>query len=317
MRILVTGANGFVARHLIERLSAQGGLGGAHEPYELLTLVDLHFDGILVDPRIRLVEGSLTESKVIEQAVHPAVDLVFHLACVAGRTSENDYNLGREVNLYSAIYLLDALRAQSQPPRFIFSSSVSVFGTPFPKQVDDETLPLPSLSYGSQKLMVETLVNDYTRRGWIDGLSVRLSGIVTRPTGSASHLFLFVSEAMRAAKAGRSFTLPMGPDVSTWLMSLPCCVDNLMHAATIPSGDLPARRAWTLPALHISMSALINGLAEVYGEEVKHRFAYSPDSGLERLFGQPPLMTAMADRLGFKNDRDAITLISRSMSVCS
>jgi D-erythronate 2-dehydrogenase len=317
MRILVTGANGFVGSQLVKRLSAQEANGEADLRYDLLTLVDIDFDRAFADPRIRLIKGSLTDSKVVDEAVHPAVDLVFHLACIAGNRSEQDYNLGREVNLYCAIYLLDALRMQNHSPRFIFSSSVAVFGTPFPKHVDDDTLPLPSLSYGSEKLMVEALLNDYTRRGWVDGIALRLSGIVARPTGSTSHLFSFLSEAMRAAKAGRSFTLPMSPDASTWLMSLPCCVDNLIHATAISSRDLPARRAWTLPALRVSMSELVNALADLYGEQVTERLAYSPNSSLERLFGQPPLTTAIADRLGFYNDGDAITLIRRSMSVSS
>jgi nucleoside-diphosphate-sugar epimerase len=315
MHILITGANGFVGRYFVERLRDQRGTGNPVGWYELLTLVDIRLDANFTDPRIRLVAGSLADSQVIDQAVHPAVDCVFHLACVPGRAAERDYDLGREANLYGAIRLLDALRSQSRPPKFVFSSSVAVFGTPLPDRVDDDTLPLPTLSYGSQKLMVEALVNDYTRRGWIDGLSLRLSGIVARPASSASNLSSFLSEAMYAAKAGRSFTMPMAPGVATWLMSVPCCVDNLLHAAAIPAGELPAQRSWTLPTFRVSMSDLVDGLASLYGASVKDRFAYAPDSAVEGIFGQPPITTAMADRLGFWNDGDIVTLIRRAMSV--
>ena len=118
-----------------------------------------------------------------------------------------------------------------------------------------------------------------------------------------------------AAKAGRSFTMPMAPGVATWLMSVPCCVDNLLHAAAIPAGELPAQRSWTLPTFRVSMSDLVDGLASLYGASVKDRFAYAPDSAVEGIFGQPPITTAMADRLGFWNDGDIVTLIRRAMSV--
>lgn len=317
MRVLVTGANGFVGRHLVSRLLQQGTLGNSR--IQTLTLSDVNFDGPASDGRVRHLAGSITSPSILAAALDEGVDVIFHLACVPGRAAEENYQLGLEGNLHSTLALLEALRQRhsphSLPPRIIYSSSVAVFGNPLPPGVDDDTPLAPTLSYASQKVIGETLIQDYTRHGWIDGLALRLSGIMARPAGSSANLSAFFNDLFHAARAGGSITLPVGPSVASWLMSVPCCVDNLLHAALIDRAQLPRRRAWTLPALHLQMQELVQTLAVVYGEGRRAPVRYAPDPALEAIFAQPPLSTTMADRLGFRHDGNCRTLIERAMSV--
>jgi len=317
MRVLVTGANGFVGRHLVSRLLDQGTVGDAR--IETLTLVDVRFDAQANDARVRQLAGSITAAPVLVDALDDRVDVVFHLACVPGRAAEENHELGLQVNLHGTLALLEALRRQHSPgrspPRVIFSSSVAIFGNPLPPRVDDNTPAAPTLSYGSQKVIGETLIQNYTQHGWIDGLALRLSGIMARPAGSSANLSAFFNDLFHAARAGETITLPLGPDVASWLMSVPCCIDNLLHAASLDPEQLPRRRAWTLPALRLRMQELVQTLAAVYGEDRRALVQYAPDPALEAIFGQPPLETAMADRLGFHHDGNARALVERAMSL--
>ncbi len=232
-----------------------------------------------------------------------------------GRAAEDDYELGRKVNLYGTIALLDGLRSQRHAPRVVFSSSAAVYGSTYPERVDDATLPLPALSYGCHKLMAEALIEDHSRRGWIDGIALRLSGILARPEGSAANLSAFMNDVLHAARRGSPFVLPLGAEIASWLMSAPCCVDNLVHAATVPRAQLTPRRTWMLPALRVSMRQLVDGLATLFGPDVKTLITFAPSAALEAIFGQPPLATPGAERMGFRHDGDVSALIRRSLAV--
>ena len=314
MRILITGANGFVGKLLAARWLAQPESAGH---FDELVLLDLAFSDRYGDPRVRCVPGDLSDPRVVREALRDEVDLVFHLACVPGRAAEEDYELGRKGNLFGTMELLDALRAQRGSPRVVFSSSAAVYGSPYPDCVDDATLPFPTLSYGCHKLMSEALIEEYTRRGWIDGLALRFAGVLARPEGAVANLSAFMNDVMHASRRGSAFVMPLGPGVSSWLASAPCCVDNLLHAAALPKAQLPARRTWMLPVLRISMTELVEGLATLFGPAVKSLVSFAPNRALEAIFGQPPLITAGAERLGFRHDGDVPTLIRRSLEAAS
>ena len=245
------------------------------------------------------------------------IDVIFHLASIPGGMAEQRYEQARRVNLEATTVLLESGKAQveagGRAPVFVFASSIAVFGT-MPARVTDETLPRPLMTYGAQKLIGETLVADFSRRGWVDGLSLRLPGVLARPPARTGQLSAFMSDIIRELAAGRPFTCPTAPDATTWASSLPCVVDNLVHAATAPVALSGARRSLTLPTLRFSMGALIDAIAAVHGTDVKALVRFEPNDRIESLFGRfPPLETPAADALGFRTDIDLATLVRRAV----
>jgi nucleoside-diphosphate-sugar epimerase len=193
-----------------------------------------------------------------------------------------------------------------------------VFGVPLPlDRVDDETLPVPSMSYGAQKLIGETLLADFARRGLIDGISVRLPGIVARPRQRGGHLSAYMSNIFHALAAGEAFSCPVSAGATSWFMSRERIVDNLIHAAGLPTEAL-GRRTFNLPALRLSMMELIDGIGAALGRSVSHLVSFAPDVALEAQFGAyPPLFTPIADALGFAHDGDAASLVRRALDLKS
>jgi nucleoside-diphosphate-sugar epimerase len=244
--------------------------------------------------------------------------VVFHLASIPGGMSEQHYELARQVNLDATMNLLEAARAQtiasSKPVTFVFASSIAVLGAQLPAVVDDATPLRPKLTYGSHKLIGEILLDDFNRRGWVDARSIRLPGIVARPPQRMGQLSAFLSDIFRELAAGRTYACPVSADSTSWLMSVHCVVDNLLHAATLAPSASRDRCVWTLPALRTSMSQLVAAIAEVYGSEVLSRVTYGSNAALEANFGRyPPLRTPAAEAAGFAHDGDLATLVRRAL----
>jgi nucleoside-diphosphate-sugar epimerase len=311
MNVLITGANGFVGRHLVRRLLRTGRIGEGHAPFSSLTLVDLGTDDSVDDARVRVVSGSIADDAVLREAFAERVDHVFHLASVPGGAAEKSYALGLDVNLRATLAMLELLRAQPAPPaRFTFASTIAVYGSPMPEVVDDDTPMRPGLSYGAHKLVDEILVKDYSRRGWIDGRIVRLPGIVARPAEPSGMLSAFMSDIFWKLRDGERFMCPVSADAVAWWMSVGCCVDNLLHAASLDAREVEARRDWTLPVLRLRIADLVDGLARRYGEDRRDLVTYAPDDALEQAFGRfPPLDAAAAERIGFRHDGDVDRLV--------
>ena len=318
MNLLITGANGFIGRALCSRLlrgttALPEGLG----PIGRLTLMDLRFEGPEV-ARVRRLSGSIADPALLARAFDTPVDVVFHLASVPGGSAELNYELGRQVNLDATLKLLEAARAQAtggaRPPVFVFASSIAVLGSPLPAAVNDATPLRPQLTYGAHKLLGEILVGDFSRRGWVDGRSIRLPGIVARPPQKSGLLSAFLSDMLRELAAGRSFDCPIAADSTTWLMSVHRIVENLAHAAVLPAAACTDTRAWTLPALCVSMSELVQAVADIYGREVLERVTYRSNPALEANFGRyPPLSTPAAEAVGFRHDGDLVTLVRQAL----
>lgn len=315
--VLVTGANGFVGQALVRRLARQPGLA--------LTLIDRQFDdggGAPPDSRgIRRLRGSFGDPAMLAQALEgwggqadgaAPVDTVFHLASVPGALAENDYALGCEVNLRASLALAEQAARTARPhgtaTRFVFASTVAVYGALGTVASEDDALA-PLLSYGAHKAILEIALADLHRRGALDVASLRLPGIVARPPAPSGHGSAFMSMILHRLAAGQPYVCPVSPNASAWWMSLPCCIDNLLHAATMPRAPFPAC-TWQLPVLWLTVREVVAAMAAAHGPQCHALLSYQPDAGIEQLFGRlPPLHTPRAWAAGFRADADAAALV--------
>jgi nucleoside-diphosphate-sugar epimerase len=305
-RILVSGAGGFVGRGLARQLLAPGVLSADAR----LTLADLRLGAAPDDPRVRRLEGSIAEAGFVARACAEAPDCVFHLASIPGGTAEGQGELAWRVNVEGTRHLLEQAAAGGTKPRFVFASSIAVFGDLSCSVADEDQAPRPLMSYGAHKLVGEILVADYNRRGAVAGCSLRLPGIVARPPENTGQLSLFMSDMIRRLAAGEPFTCPVGPEAASWFMSLSCCVDNLIHGATSDLPENPWQRTWTLPVLHLRYRELAAAIGAVSGAPTDDLGRYAPDERIEALFGrQPPLHTPRSLAQGFRPDANAETLV--------
>jgi len=306
MRVLVTGAQGFIGRHLVQRLLGQGTL-------QSLVASDLQLTGLPDDPRLRPVAGSIADPGVLERALAAPVDAVFHLASVPGGAAERDPALGRRVNLDATLRLVDLLREQGHGPRLVFASTVAVYGDPLPAQVDETTPAQPALSYGAHKLAAEILLADASRRGWVQACSLRLPGVVARPGDGNGLISAFMSQLLWRLRDGLPCELPVSADGTAWWISASACVDNLLHAATIDPARLPPTRVLQMPALRLSMAEVVDALAQTYGEDRRALVSHQPQAMVQRLFASfPPLHTPQAQALGFRHDGSAAELVRQA-----
>ncbi|WP_342620141.1 NAD-dependent epimerase/dehydratase family protein [Rhodoferax sp. GW822-FHT02A01] len=315
MHVIITGAAGFVGRALAQRLISERKLG--QRAIGHITLLDLAFAQPPADG-VRQLAGDIGDADWMRSVLGTcAMDVVFHLASIPGGAAESDYALAKRVNLEATQTLLEMGRLLVErggaPPVLVFASSIAVFGT-MSAEVNDSMPTLPRMTYGYQKLIGELLVSDFSRRGWVDGRSVRLPGVLARPPARTGQLSAFLSDMIRELAAGRPFVCPMSPRASTWASSLPCVVEQLVHAAALDGHLLDNGRTVTLPTLCFTMAALVNAVARVYGCAAQDLVHYEPDPRIEALFGRfPPLVTAQAQRAGFQRDADLDTLVRRAL----
>ena len=303
MNILLTGAGGFVGRELGRLL-----VGAGH------ALVGIDTDAGGIPAGIRAVAGDLADPAVRAEALGTGCDALIHLATVPGGAAEADPSASRRINVDAMYDLLVEASALKPGLRVVYASSIAVFGDPLPAQVDDATPLSPRMIYGGHKAMMEHAVAMFSNRGLIDGVTVRLPGILARPKGPSGMKSAFMSDLFHALRAGEAFTCPVSAAGSIWAQSVRQCARNFLHALTLDSGLMPPTRAVTLPALRISMADLVAEIARqcaVSPDLVR----YAPDAALEAAFAaQPPLATPAAERAGFAHDGDLATLVSNALA---
>ncbi len=303
MRILVTGAAGMVGRKLTERLVLDGSLRGA--PIDRLTLADVVPPVVPDEPAfgVAVVEVDVADPRDADTLVADRPDVVFHLAAVVSGEAEADFEKGYRVNVDGTRLLLEAIRAdQRYCPRLVFASTIAVFGGPFPDEIGEDFHATPLTSYGTQKAVCELLLNDYTRRGFVDAVGIRLPTICVRPGAPNLAASGFFSGIIREPLNGREAVLPVPADVRHWHASPRAAVEFLLRAATIDGAALGTKRSLTMPGVSVTVGEQIDALAAVAGDEVAQLVRYEPDESVQRIVADWPQTfdATRAETLGFR-----------------
>lgn len=317
MHVLITGAAGFLGRALAQRLRPGSLLGD--RAVTRLTLLDLAFEGQPPEG-VWHCGGDMGDAGWLRDALNdgPPIDALFHLASIPGGTAEQNYPLARRVNLDATQTLLEQgqqqVAAGHGAPVFVFASSIAVFGH-LPAVVDDDAPTRPQMTYGTQKRVGELWVEDFSRRGWVDGRAVRIPGVLARPPARTGQLSAFLSDLIRELAAGRAFTCPTAPGATTWASSLPCVVGQLLHAARFDVAASAGHRVLTLPTLRFAMEDLVQAVGRVHGTPAADLVRWAPDERIEALFGRfPPLVTPRAEAAGFRADADLEALVRQALA---
>ncbi|MDZ5456866.1 D-erythronate dehydrogenase [Azohydromonas lata] len=309
MNVLITGGAGFLGAALARRLAAQGVAGRS---VERITLLDRAAPAQPIDdPRVCHVAADISDPAALERAIGEHTGTIVHLAAVVSGQAEADFDLGMRVNVDATRLILERARALGTRPRVVFTSSVAAFGGPLPARVADDTRALPQSSYGVQKAIGELLVGDYTRKGYIDGVTLRLPTISVRPGAPNKAASSFASGIIREPLAGLPAVCPVSTDVRMWLQSPDCAVSNLVHAISLDGALLGIDRTVNLPGLSVSVGEMIGALREVAGADVAARVRFERDPVVERIVTSWPsdFTAERARTLGFVADRDYASII--------
>ncbi|HVU24298.1 MAG TPA: D-erythronate dehydrogenase [Opitutus sp.] len=301
MKIVITGGAGFLGQRLARRwLERQG---GAVEIVLADRVATTAFDG---EARIAATVCDIADNADVQRLVTPDTALVYHLAAIVSGQAEAEFDLGMKINLEATRSLLEAARRLGTAPKFVFASSVAVFGGDLPAIVTDATPARPQSSYGAEKAIGELLVNEFSRRGFVDGRVLRLPTICVRPGKPNRAASSFVSGIMREPLNGEAAVCPVGREVPLWISSPAVAIENLVHASLVPAANFGAHRTVNLPGLTVTVGEMIDTLERVAGREVAARIRFERDEAVARIVASWPgkFATPRAEALGFTRDRD-------------
>ncbi len=312
MKVLITGAAGFLGRGLATALLEDaGGLGRASSLVAIDT-VPCGLDDTRVESRI----GTITDPEFVAPAVD-GVDVVFHLAAVLSGQAEAEFDAGMRVNVEGTRNLLEACRRLPRPPRFVFTSTLAVFGGRLPEVVPEDAPVTPESSYGTAKAIAELLVSEYSRRGLVDGIACRLPTIAIRPGAPNSALSSFVSGIVREPLAGVESVCPVPLDTRLWVCSPGVLTGNLVRAALVPASALGGRRTVNLPGLCVTPAELLDSLERLGGSAARARVRCHVDDQIARIVCSWPgaFDVRRALQLGFEMDRDVDSIVRQFMAL--
>jgi len=320
MKLLITGGAGFVGARLARTLLARGTLAGVKIDYVVLADQFAPPAELMADARVSARTGALLSQAAA--LADEGFDGVFHLASAVSGECESDFELGLRSNLDTTRALLDGFRRAGQAPRLVFSSSVAVFGpdpaVPLPPIVSDTTLPAPQTSYGTQKLICEHLVADYTRKGYIDGRSARLMTVTVRPGKPNAAASSFFSGIIREPLAGVESVCPVSPEVSHPVSSPGRTVDALIAVYEASRAAFNGRTAMNLPALNVEVSEMLDALEQVAGKGVRARVRFERDERIAGIVANWPTgaTAGRAAALGLKPDTSFADIVRQYIADC-
>jgi len=307
MHVLVIGAAGMVGRKLVARIARDGAIGG--KPVRRLSLVDVIEPEAPDHISTSTVAADLSVPGEATKMVASRPDVIFHLAAIVSGEAEADFDKGYRINLDGTRLLFEAIRQQGltrhYAPRVVFTSSIAVFGAPFPDAIGDEFFTTPLTSYGTQKAIGELLLADYSRRGFFDGVGIRLPTICIRPGKPNKAASGFFSSILREPLVGQPAVLPVPDTVMHWHASPRAAVGFLLHAAALDTAPLGARRNLTMPGLAATVAEQIEALRRVAGDKAVALIRREPDETIGKIVaGWPRRFDAKrAEALGFQAEK--------------
>ena len=316
MKVLIIGAAGMIGRKLCQRLARDGHVAG--RPIEEARLVDIVAPAPIEAPfPVSLEACDIAAPYVPPKLAAGRTDMIFLLASVVSGEAEADFDKGYAINLGGTHALFEAIRREhilsggAYRPRLIFTSSIAVYGAPFPDVIGDDFLAAPLTSYGTQKAMCELMLGDYSRRGFFDGIGLRLPTICIRPGAPNRAASGFFSGIIREPLAGKAAILPVGDDVRHWHASPRSAIGFLLHAAELDSADLGARRTLNLPGVSATVGEQIEALRRIAGDKAARLIRREPDETIGRIVAGWPRAfdPARAKALGFRADADFSAII--------
>lgn len=309
MRVVITGGAGFLgsrlARAILERGTLTDSRGNSRRVRELV-LVDIVPPAPQADSRVHAIQGGLDDHALVDRAITPDTDSIFHLAAVVSGQAEAEFDIGMRVNVDATRQLLERCRACAAPPRFLFASSLAVFGGSLPDPVPDDAPVTPQSSYGTQKAIGELLVNDMSRKGFIDGRALRLPTVVVRPGKPNRAASSFASGIIREPLSGVEAICPVAPTTRMWVQSPRAVVDNLLAGHEAAADRFPAFRAINVPGISVAVGDMVSALRNVAGDAVAARVQWRYDAAIDRIVSTWPsrFEARVGPALGMRADAD-------------
>jgi len=314
MRILITGGAGFLGARLARAILARNTLTDARGGTQLIrevVLLDVVDPPDLGDPRVRGITGDLVDPAVIERALTADTDSIFHLAAIVSGQAEADFDVGMRVNLDATRHLLERCRQLAAPPKFVFASSLAVFGGLLPDPVTDDAPLTPQASYGTQKAIGELLVYDMTRKGFIDGRSLRLPTVTVRPGKPNKAASSFASGIIREPLSGVDAICPVARTTRMWVTSPRTVISNILVGHEAPAATFAHTRSVNVPGMLVSVEDMVAALRDVAGDAVADRVRWQFDPAIDRIVSTWPANFApkLGPALGMKADTDFKSIV--------
>jgi nucleoside-diphosphate-sugar epimerase len=313
MRVVITGGAGFLGSRLARAILERGRLTDARGEARDITrivLVDM-IPASVTDPRVTAVVGDLSDAAVVERVVTEDTDSIFHLAAVVSGQAEAEFDVGMRVNLDATRTLLERCRKLARAPKVVFTSSLAVFGGALPDPVRDESPITPQTSYGAQKAMCELMFYDMTRKGFIDGRSLRLPTVTVRPGKPNRAASSFASGVIREPLSGVAAVCPVTPTAAMWVISPRAVVANLVTGHEVPAAEFSKAgfahtRSVNVPGLRVGVGEMVDALKRVAGDATAARVQWQIDPVIDRIVATWPANFApvLGPALGMRGDRD-------------